>query len=226
MPRFVHYLYLIPLLFSVIIGLKSSKGKWTDPYSLFAIFLLGSLAVELFAISWKLSLHRTRYWSYSKSNLWIYNLYLMPQYLFYFWFYTKVLESKFLWNYRLCLFIVYTVFGLINLLFVQKMNQLNTYNIIGGNMLIILCSFLYFMQELNRVKPKVVQRDSLFWISLGGFIFNTVSLPYFIFLNYIVRVNLSMAVALFNILLFLNILMYSFYLIAFVWRAQFPKKQF
>ncbi|SHM76948.1 hypothetical protein SAMN05216524_103345 [Mucilaginibacter sp. OK098] len=225
MPNFVHYIYLIPLLLSIIFSIKTFKNGWALPYRLFSIFLMVTMLVELFAISWKLSLHETAYWSYSQSNLWIYNIYLGPQYLFYFLFYSMALDSKWLSKVRYPVLISYALFGVVNMFFIQSMAQLNTFTIVSGSALVLLGSLSYFAQEINRKEPLPVTKQPLFWIALGGFLFHTVSLPYFISINYLSRTNLPLAIVLFNILLALNIFMYSFYLMAFLCKQPYLKKQ-
>jgi hypothetical protein len=225
MPNFVHYVYLIPLLLSVICNFKSFRNKWARPYRLFSIFLIVTLLMELFAISWKLFLHQTAYWGYTNSNLWIYNLYLTPQYLFYFYFFSSVLDSKLLSANKKPIIIIYAFAGIANIIFIQRVNQLNTYTIILGSGLVLIGSLSYFIQEFNRKVPVLVSKHPLFWISLGSFMFHTVSLPYFIMINYLSKVNLPMAVSLFNILLVLNVLMYLFYLIAFLCNKPSLKQQ-
>lgn len=224
MPNFVHYLYLIPLSLSVIFSFKTFKSQWPKPYRLFTIFLIATLLVESFAISWKLVIHRTAYWDYSKTNLWIYNMYLVPQYLFYFTFFSLEVQSAWLKKIYFPLSIIYGLLGLANVVFIQGMSQLNTYSIIAGSGLVLLGSVSYFSKELNRSEPSFVTRHPAFWIAAGSFVFHTVSLPYFISINYLSRTNLAMAIALFNILLVLNIIMYLFYLIAFLCNNPYHKR--
>ncbi len=224
MPNFVHYLYLIPLSLSAIFSLKTFKSQWAKRFRLFSVFLMATFFVELFAISWKLVLHQTAYWDYSKSNLWIYNIYLVPQYLFYFTFFSLEVQSIWLKNVRRPLSIIYGLFGLANMAFIQGMSQLNTYSIIAGSALVLLGSVSYFSKELNRPEPSPVTTYPTFWIAAGSFIFHTVSLPYFISINYLSRTNLAMAITLFNILLVLNVIMYLFYLIAFLCNNPYHKR--
>jgi len=225
MPRFVHYLYLVPLGLGAMISLRAFRLSWPRPYRLFSIFLVGTFMMELVAISWKLWLYQTTYWHYSKSNGWIYNLYYTPEYIFYLLFFYRVLEKNIV-NRKIVFAAcgLYIVLGIVNLLFIQRCYKLNTYSIIGGNIIVIFLTLLYFKQELQRTTPIRAVEDPLFWISIGAFIFHTVSLPYFIFINYLIRNNLSLAVTLFNILLFLNTLLYSLYLTAFLCKTPYQKK--
>lgn len=220
------YIYLVPLSISMICSWRAIKNNWAGPYKAFAWFLTFSFLLEISAVSWKLVLHQTAYWNFSKSNLWLYNLYFLPEYLFYLYFFSKILKSKILNHWAKWIGFVYIVFGLANVLFLQTMAQLNTYTIIFGSGLVIFCSSLYFVQENSRKIPEQVTRTPLFWISIGALLLHSVSLPYFIFINRLSQTNIPLAMALFNILLILNILMYSFYLIAFLCKNPALKKSF
>lgn len=216
MPNLVYFVYVIPLTLSAIFSLKSFRLKWPKYYRYFSVFLFFTLFIEIFAISWKLFLFKSSFGSYSDSNLWIYNLYLIPEYMFYFFFYYSCLKNQIVKKTFILLFILYAVFAIINLIWIQSFYTLNSYNIIVGNILVVLLSLSYFNQSLNDKGSKRQVLQPLFWISVGAFIFFTGSLPYFIFMNYLIKINITMAVALFNILLILNTFMYSLYLIAFL----------
>ncbi|QIL38200.1 hypothetical protein G7074_02260 [Pedobacter sp. HDW13] len=220
------YIYLIPLFISVICSWRSIKNDWAGPLKSFSIFLTFSFLLEISAVWWKLDLHQTAYWNFSKSNLWLYNLYFLPEYIFYVYFFSKALENLWLRYWAKWIAIAYATFGIINILFLQTMAQLNTFNIIFGSSIVILCSCLYFIQEHNRAVPQRVSGTPLFWISLGSLLLHSVSLPYFIFINYLSRTNIPLAMALFNILLILNISMYSIYLIAFLCKNPAPRRLF
>ncbi|WP_431294140.1 hypothetical protein [Pedobacter sp. P26] len=224
MPRFAHFLYLLPLTVSAIISIKALIREWAIPFKWFSVFLLATMVVEWLAVGWKLFFHQGPYWDFPKSNLWIYNLYIIPEYLFYLVFFCKMLESqkikKAMWPFGL----LYFLFAVINVGFVQGLAKLNTYTIIFGGLITVVLSSAYFLQELNRKNPQLVHKQPLFWIATGVLVFHSVSLPNFIFMNYLSRTNLPLAIALFNILLVLNILMYSFYLIAFLCHKPIPKK--
>lgn len=210
------YLYLIPLFISMIASMRTFKKNWAGPYRAFSMFLCVTFLVEIFAIAWKLFLHQTFYWDLPKSNTWLYNLFIIPIYFFYLSFFGTVLENIKLKRSWKWIASIYCIFGLLNLSVFQTISQLNTFSVIIGSAIVIICSSLYFLQELNRKIPVKVTSTPLFWIALGALIFHSVSLPYFIFINYLSRTNLGLAMALFNIHLVLNILMYSFYLIAFL----------
>lgn len=220
------YLYLIPLTASMICSLKTWRDRWAGSYRVFSVFLTATFLMEIFAVSWKLGLHSTAYWDFPKQNLWIYNLYFIPEYLFYIFFYSSVSENRKQGKSGWYLAIVFAIFSLANIFMIQGIEQLDTFSIILGSGILIACAASYFIQELNRKIPRAVGREPLFWISLGTLVFHAVSLPYFIFINYLSRTNLSLEMALFNILLILNILMYICYLIAFLCKNPVHRKSF
>jgi hypothetical protein len=181
--------------------------------------------MELFAISWKLWLHDTGGWHYSKANTWIYNVYYIPEYLFYFLFYYyapifKVIRQSF----YLTMSVVFLCGSALNLFFIQGFFQLDTYTIVAGNIGVLIMTLMYFIWELKHGQPKGITQSPLFWISIGAFIFHMASLPYFVFINYLSRNNLPLAIGLFNILLVLNIFMHSMYLAAFLCKQTSRKK--
>jgi hypothetical protein len=55
---------------------------------------------------------------------------------------------------------------------------------------------------------------------LGTFLYYSGALPFCIFLPYLVRQNLGLAISLFNINVALDTLMYTFYLISFLCKPQ------
>jgi hypothetical protein len=225
MPKFVQYLYLIPLALSAVISLKAFRLSWPRAFQLFAIFLIGTLLIELFAVNWKLWMYETTWWKYTKSNTWIYNLYYLPNYFFYYIFYYKVLEPGVIKkSFVQAVCFLFLTGSVINLFFIQGFIQLDTYTVIAGNLGVLFFSLHYFKQELQKKQPGNVSYDPLFWISLGAFIFHTASLPYFVFFNYLNRTNLHLSVVLIRILLVLNFFMQTSYLIAFLCCSPFQKK--
>src|SRR5258705_12717203 len=94
MIHFKYYIYLVPMLLSAIFGLNTFRQKWPLPFRLFSVFVAVTLCMELFAMWWNVTLHATKYWHYNASNLWLYNFYLIPQYLFYLYFFYTVLWDE------------------------------------------------------------------------------------------------------------------------------------
>jgi hypothetical protein len=216
MPNVFYFIYIVPLTLSALFSLKSFRLNWPRPYRYFCIFLFWTLFVEIFAICWKLFLFKTTWWNYSNSNIWVYNIYIVPEYLFYIFFFYSYLKKSIAKRIVILSSVGYALFAFANIFWIQKMYTLNSYTIIIGNLLVVFLALNYFNQSLSNKRLTKETSQPLFWISVASLIFFSGSLPYFIFMDYLVKNNIAMAVALFYILLILNTFMYSLYLIAFL----------
>ena len=221
-----NYIYLIPLTLSAIASLRCFRLEWLKPYRLLSWFLLTSLAFEIFAISWKWGLHHTSLWDFPKSNLWIYNAFLSIQLALLVSFYYRLINSGRLRKLIAIVIIPVAAFGLINYCFIQTPLVLNNFSIILYYLLFVLLSVAFFNQVLHDKDIVVLHTHPGVWISLGTFIYYSVALPYCIFLPYLIRQNLSLAISFFNINVALDTLMYCFYLISFLCKPQYLKSAY
>lgn len=215
-----NYIYLIPLVLCAIISLRSFRLEWLRNYRSFAVFIWITLLVEAFAIAWKWYLFKTAYWNFSKSNLWIYNFFLILRLLFYLLFYFQHLSSHKMKTIILYSTILLSIFGLLNYFIIQKTNEINSYSIVIDHLVIILLSLSFFSQVLNATVIIKLTTHPMVWISLGTFIYFSSTLPFFISLGYASKNNVSLAISMLYINTALNTLMYSFYLISFLCKPQ------
>ncbi|MGB8194832.1 MAG: hypothetical protein WCF67_23055, partial [Chitinophagaceae bacterium] len=204
---------------------RAWRGSWPKPFRYFSVFLIVTLAVELFATWWKLSLHSTSYWNYKQSNLWIYNLYLLPQYLFYlYYFHETLISGRIKRNIKITT-VVYATITITNYLWGQKLHTLfNTYTVMAACLMISVLCIVFFFQVSNSVNILKPGSSPEIWIVSGMFIFHFCALPCFIFSNYLTVKYPTLAYNIFiYVLQFFNIIMYSFYLIAFLCKPHFQK---
>jgi hypothetical protein len=216
MQRVIQHIYILPLLLSMLLSLKVFRLRWPTTYKVFSLLLIFVSAIELVAILWKYLLFK--YWGNHPSNIWIYNLFLIPQYLLYLYFYYLVLESIKIKKLVKYVAISFSLFGIINLLFIQTLHQINSFTLIFSSIMIIFLTAIYFEQVRKQKEIISLSSNPLTWISLGAFIFHSAYLPYISSLNYLIKNNIPLALALYYIFLGLNCLMYSLYLIAFLCR--------
>ena len=215
-----NYIYLIPLFLCSIASLRSFRLEWLRNYRSFAIFIWITLLVEILAITWKWSLFKTAYWNFSKSNIWIYNFFLIIRLLFYLHFYYQNLSShKMKTIIRYCT-IPLIIFGFLNYFFIQSPNKINSYSIVLDHLVIILLSLSFFSQVLNDKVIIRLRTHPVTWISLSTFIYFSGTLPFFITLDYVSRKNISLAISILYINTALNTFMYSFYFISFLCKPQ------
>src|SRR5882757_2293055 len=144
----IYYVYLIPLFLGAIFSLRSFRLKWPSPFRQFSIFLFATLLVEVFANAWKFFLHK--WFGYSSySNLWIYNIYLAPQYMFYLYFYRQVLTGYKVKKVISRLFFLYPLFAITNMVWIQGPDSVNNYTIIVSHLLTIFLTVIFFIEVLK-----------------------------------------------------------------------------
>lgn len=224
MLRLIQHIYILPLAASALLSLKSFRLGWAVQYKMFSALLWLILFTECTAILWKYVIYNQS-WSghYSKSNIWIYNIFLIPQYLGYCLVFYQAAISKKRKKLIIAAAVIFTIVTVANMLFFQPVTTVSSFAIIAASLLVIFLSTGYF-EELR--KQETITRLSthpMAWISLGAFIFHAANLPYIISLNYLIGNNMSLAVALFYIYMGLNCVMYTLYSTAFLC-TRLPRK--
>lgn len=216
MQKMVQHIYLIPLFLSMLFSLKSIRFRWPLQYRIFSILLICVFFVEVLALLWKYYFYDFGHWNYSNSNLWLYNSFLIPQYLLYMAVYYKVIKSRKIKNGIIASGIFFSFFVIVNNIYFQSIDTINSFAIVAASIIVVLLTVLYFEQLRNEKEIIRLKGHPMVWISLGAFIFHAASLPYMISLNYLIQNNVPLAVELFYVYLGLNCTMYSLYLIAYL----------
>ncbi len=204
-------------------SLRTFKLARLKPYRSFAALLISTFLVECFAIGWKWSFYKTAFWNCSRSNLWIYNGFLVIRLLLYLHLFYHSLVSKKLKRIILYATIPLLVFGILNYFFIQQPNEENSYSILADHLFIIALSLLFFNQVLKDSTIIKLNSNPMVWISLGTFIYFSGSLPFFIVLGLLNKSNVPLAYSLLYVNTALNTLMYTFYLISFLCRPHIQK---
>lgn len=218
-----YYIYLLPMLLSAIFSIKAFKKKWPQPFRAFTVLIFCTLCIELFALWWNLSLHATSFWHYQPTNMWVYNFYLLPQYLFYFYFFYKVLKSSRVKAAIVLLACIFISFALFNYWFLQGPFIANSYTIIFCYVSVVVLD-IFLLNQLSKDDEVVeLMKSPVLWMVAGMFIFHFCSLPCFIFLNYLNITNINLSLSFYYTIQLLNIIMYSFYLISYLCNPIFPK---
>jgi len=152
-------------------SLKNKPLRW------FVLFLFLVVVTELYGRHLRNELH--------EPNTWLYNIFIPIEFLFYgFIFTVQYLSRKF----QKLAGILMTVFGflvIVTFLLLKNMLVLNTKVLIAGNILMIFCSCLYFVDLLNQDIVFNLHKLPMFWISTGLLIFNAGELSYNLFFDYI-----------------------------------------
>ncbi|MBL7727606.1 MAG: hypothetical protein JNM68_07975, partial [Dinghuibacter sp.] len=210
------YIFLIPLLTSALASVRAFRKHWPGPYRQFSIFLFTVLLIELFAGLWPLWTHRQFTPPFSKNNYWVYNPFIIIEYLFYIYFFHRATGGKiFSLNISLGIGAGYLVLSLLNLFLLQGMFKYPTHTLAIASLVMVLLTSGYFIALLRSNKLVRLSTEPLFWISVGAFLYHLCCIPLFIFFNYLLRTNIELCLIFFKITTVFNWIMYSSYTIAF-----------
>ncbi len=146
----------------------------------------------------------------NKRTFLIFNIYILISSIFFltlFRFYIN--KHKIYINFML---IVYLIFYVCNVLFIQKTLQtFQSYSIILESIFVVISSIILFIELLNSDDILKINRSLLFWVSIGLLLFYVGILPIIIMANFL---NYG---GLFDyIILFLNVIMYSCFITGFI----------
>lgn len=120
-------------------------------------------------------------------NTWLYNISIPIEYLFYGFIIGSLcltLSFKKIIFYTIVLFILWTV---INLLFIQGFKQLNTETLIIGSCVMIFFSCIGFIDLFKNDNHQTLLKNPLFWICTGVLFFNTGEFLYLFFLDVFIK---------------------------------------
>ena len=209
----------------MLLSLKSRRREWHSHYRTMSLLLVCVFLIETMAFSWSYYFYTffKRGGHFDKSNLWLYDLFLIPQYLLYMRLYYQIIRSALLKKIIIGLGILYTSFAVFDMVYLQKLKQADTYTVVMADGIVIFLTVSYFNQLLEEKEIIRLSSHPLVWISVGAFLFHATNLPYILALNYLTHSNPSLALALFYIYLALNCIMYSLYTIAFLCRPPIHK---
>jgi hypothetical protein len=213
----------VPLFFAALAGLKTLGPDWARPFKGFTIFLWLTFFTEVFAILWKWYLFETPWWSFGRTNLWVYNAFLAVRFCCMCFFYLHVLESSKIKRLMRMAIFPLALFGVLNFFFIEGPHAVNYLSVIPYHITFIFMALAYFRQLLADKKILPIKMQPTAWISLGTFIYYTGTLPFFITLEYLIKHNINLAVSMLYINNMLNVLMYSFYLTSFLCKPQSQK---
>src|SRR5690348_6086752 len=132
---------LIPVLISLLISIifyKRLKPSWLR---LFTWFLLFSMLISITGYFYSFYL--------KTGNHFIFNLYLLVQFLFYFGIFYKTFQTKKLKTFTLFVSICFLIYLLINFIFLDGFHTFNSLAFTIGSVLTILFCLLYFGALFN-----------------------------------------------------------------------------
>jgi hypothetical protein len=208
---------LIPALLSLFISIifyKRLKPRWLRLFTWFLLFsMLISIAGYLYSFYVK------------KGNHFIFNIYLLVQFLFYFGIFYKTFQTKKLKTITLFVSISFLIYLLISFIFLNGFHTFNSLGFTIGSVLTILFCLLYFGALFNADGFINYFKIPMFWIATGILFFFVGNFLYLSFLNYILENNLDRGGNIYEyIIITLNLLLYCFFSIGFLSNQTWKKR--
>jgi len=197
-----------------IFGLKASSPELHYLLRAFSYFLLFAFLAECFGIAWPRKIYL--FTPFARSNQWFYNIFHFLSYLFYLWFFLRVLPLPGIKKAVRILSFIYLLVALINFTFIQGPLQLNTFTDLLACFIMVFLSIAYYYQLLYAKEIVPLQRDPIFWISTGLLIYHLGSMMGLFLINVMNVISNEKARNIHFIIQFSAVLMYINYSIAFV----------
>lgn len=158
-----------------------------------------------------------------RENIPIYNVYMIINFSYLIFLLRSFLQDEGIRKVLSWANIIFIIIALINLLFVQKWHNFNTYTFILGSIAMVICSIYYFYHRMKFPDSQNLLSDPTFWIATGLLFFYTCSLPIMGLINFVSNIPRYVSNSFYLINLSLNIILYSLFSISLLCSLIFRK---
>lgn len=194
----------------------SNKAAGMFSYFLILTYLVEAIGLFPAVIYWNESLHFLKD-SFLSRNYWLYNPYLIISFVVYLLFFRENIRNRRTSKVLGKVITVYAIASILVLIFTDVfLKTISTFTYITGSILLLGFIFYYYFEILLSNRILNIKRDISFYISIGAVVYFLTTTPIFIYFNYFTNkspefVQLSSAV-----IIAMNILMYSTYILGFL----------
>jgi hypothetical protein len=199
-------IYFIVLAIGILVTLISWRKIAPAYLSLILLLFSLTLSVELIA-KYVLALQK-------HSNLWLLSMYVPIECLLFSFLYFCYFREKQIRYFILTASGVLVTFSVINILWIQGINDFNTYSVFASGGLILTCVFYYFRKLLRQKEYINPLRDLMFWISTGLLFFYAGNIFIVGTINYFNEADKEIAHLLVMMIKLLDIIMFSLIIIS------------
>lgn len=177
--------------------------KQVAPLKTLSFLLFAGIVVEIFA---RILIH------YKQPNLPLLHVYVVVEFILIGWMYQLYLHKLYSRYVIPVIIVAFSLFSIINSVFIQSIFTFNSHARAIENLLIIILALSYFYKMLKELKVRYLEKHPMFWINSGILIYFSGSLFLFIFSNYgIIDKSIARLTWIFHA--FLNIFINIFYAI-------------
>ena len=214
------------LIFSALAGFYSlyRKRPHETYLKLFPFFLVATLLVELcsFLMIELAKSHAPIGKSHAPTYL-LYNPFTTLEFVFYFFSIREIIKKKTAKNILLGLIVAFPLAVIINMIFFQGMHKFNSFTYSLGCLLIVGCCIYYFYELFLMPHSVNLLRQPPFWICTALLFFYAFTYPIYGLSNLMAGLPTHLIIIIGRILDSLNVLLYSFFSIAFLCRLRIQK---
>lgn len=146
----------------------------------------------------------------------LYNLFVLPEFCIYAWFYYRIFEIQSVKKCILFFLVAYPLTWLGLTFFEFGLHRFNTTVFVLGAFFTVCLAILYYQQLWISDKIEALSTHVEFWISTGLLIFYSCQLPYLALLNYLIKNHLDLARAFIPVLQICDTIMYCMFTYAFI----------
>lgn len=158
---------------------------------------------------------------HGKSNVWLYNTFVIISSVFYLLLVRNVIISRKVRMFLLYAAILFPVFVMINIFFLQPAkDQFVSISLALGSLLIVFATIVYFYELFTTDKYINLAKDPFFWICSGLLFFYSCGFPLFALNNFLYSSSNIFIKNYSSIISLLNILLYSSFIIASLCRVK------
>ena len=208
---------LILVIISTLISILFYKKLEPVWLRFFTWFMLFTILVQIVGYIYSLD--------FKKSNHFIFNIYLLIQFLFYFGIFYKTFQTKKLKLLAILASIGFIVYSFSNFLYEPGFYTFDTSSNTLGSVLTIIFCLLYFVSLFKSEEFINYFKIPMFWISTGLLFFFVGNFMYLSFIDYIIKYNLDKSGSVYwFIMITLNLLLYSLFSIGFLSNHPWKKK--
>jgi len=179
-----------------------------------------TLLTEVAAIGWKWYWYNLFAITYTKNNIWVYNVFVSIHLGLSFAIFYAVLNNRLYKKAIAVLILPFLLFGLLNYIWIQGPFVYNTYTVIPARIAVIALCIAYFKQLLEEPKVIALRKEPLVWVAIGTFLYLSVTLPYFLMFRFLNTQNIDLSLLFLTINDTLNLILCSCYLISFLCKPQ------
>lgn len=204
------------MIICVIVGIV----RFSKLYPRYIKYLIPFLLISIFAeAATPLKLIH-----FTKSNHWFFNLYTTFEFLFYAFLFFQVFHKKVHRTLVLYLTTLGVLGIIVNVLFIQGMNNFHSYSYRLTLLIVIIWSLIYFRSLMQTNLEVALVRIPMFWIATGLFLFSLGIFFYFNAFDYIAYKNLDYSRQLWKIITrSLNVMLYTCFLLSLICQKENKK---